>query len=106
MLGSGVPVAQSGNPQSTTQSTTQRSAGASAKTRERSYVLDTSVLLSDPTAFFRFAEHAVIIPVVVIAELEGKRHDPELGFFARQALRTLDDLRVAHQRLDFPHSGR
>ncbi|WP_345751258.1 PhoH family protein [Microbacterium rhizophilus] len=68
----------------------------------RTYVLDTSVLLSDPRAFFRFAEHSVVIPVVVISELEGKRHDPELGYFARQALRHLDELRVEHGRLDFP----
>ena len=53
----------------------------------RTYVLDTSVLLSDPRALFRFAEHAVVIPVVVITELEKKRHDPEIGYFARQALR-------------------
>ncbi len=66
------------------------------------YVLDTSVLLSDPRAFFRFAEHSVVVPVVVITELEGKRHDPELGYFARQALRHLDELRVEHGRLDFP----
>nr|WP_307220369.1 PhoH family protein [Microbacterium sp. SORGH_AS_0888] len=68
----------------------------------RSYVLDTSVLLSDPRAFFRFAEHSVVIPVVVITELEAKRHDPELGYFARQALRHLDELRVEHGRLDYP----
>ena len=37
---------------------------------ERTYVLDTSVLLSDPRALFRFAEHAVVLPVVVIAGLE------------------------------------
>ena len=69
---------------------------------QRTYVLDTSVLLSDPTALFRFAEHAVVLPVVVIAELEAKRHDPEIGFFARKALRNLDELRVQHERLDFP----
>ncbi|QAY60939.1 PhoH family protein [Microbacterium protaetiae] len=68
----------------------------------RTYVLDTSVLLSDPRALFRFAEHSVVIPVVVVTELEGKRHDPEIGYFARQALRHLDDLRVEHGRLDFP----
>ncbi|WP_424465200.1 PhoH family protein [Pseudoclavibacter helvolus] len=68
----------------------------------RTYVLDTSVLLSDPRALFRFAEHAVVIPVVVITELEKKRHDPELGYFARQALRFLDELRIKHERLDFP----
>jgi PhoH-like ATPase len=60
------------------------------------------VLLSDPKAIFRFAEHAVVLPVVVIAELEAKRNDPEIGYFARQALRNLDELRVQHERLDFP----
>lgn len=69
---------------------------------ERTYVLDTSVLLSDPRALFRFAEHPVVLPVVVITELESKRNDPEIGYFARAALRLLDDLRVEHERLDFP----
>jgi PhoH-like ATPase len=65
-------------------------------------VLDTSVLLSDPKALFRFKEQSVVIPIVVINELEKKRHDPEIGYFARQALRSLDDLRQEHERLDFP----
>lgn len=68
----------------------------------RTYVVDTSVLLSDPAAFHRFAEHEVVLPLVVISELEGKRHHPELGWFARQALRRLDDLRMVHGRLDEP----
>ncbi|MCT2360627.1 MULTISPECIES: PhoH family protein [Kocuria] len=68
----------------------------------RTYVIDTSVLLSDPRAVFRFAEHRVVLPVVVITELEAKRHDPELGYFARKALRLLDDLRVTHGGLDRP----
>ena len=68
----------------------------------RTYVLDTSVLLSDPRAMVRFAEHDVVLPVVVITELEAKRHHPELGFFARSALRMLDDMRVQHGRLDHP----
>jgi len=72
------------------------------KQGERTYVLDTSVLLSDPHALFRFAEHSVVLPVVVIAELEAKRHDPEIGYFARQALRLLDEMRIEHERLDFP----
>ena len=37
----------------------------------RSYVLDTSVLLSDPHAMLRFAEHEVVVPVVVVVELEA-----------------------------------
>ena len=58
------------------------------------------MLLADPAAIGRFAEHRVVLPVVVITELEAKRHHPELGFFARQALRHLDDLRITHGRLD------
>ena len=63
----------------------------------RTYVLDTSVLLADPGALKRFEEHEVVLPVVVITELEGKRHHPELGYFARSALRMLDELRVAER---------
>ena len=68
----------------------------------RTFGLDTSVLLADPGALRRFVEHEVVLPVVVITELEAKRHHPELGYFARQALRLLDDLRVTHGRLDQP----
>lgn len=68
----------------------------------RTYVLDTSVLLSDPWAATRFAEHEVVVPLVVISELEAKRHHHELGWFARQALRMFDDLRLEHGRLDQP----
>ena len=68
----------------------------------RTFVLDTSVLLSDPAAWTRFDEHEVVLPVVVITELEAKRSHPELGYFARTALRMLDDLRVLNGRLDEP----
>jgi PhoH-like ATPase len=68
----------------------------------RTYVLDTSVLLADPSALRRFDEHEVVLPIVVITELEGKRHHPELGYFARTALRSLDELRILHGRLDQP----
>ena len=70
--------------------------------RLRSYVIDTSVLLSDPNALLHFAEHQVIVPLVVVTELEAKRHHPELGFFARKALRFLDDVRASYGRLDQP----
>ena len=80
----------------------QPDTSAATITGTRTFVLDTSVLLSDPKALFRFAEHAVVLPVVVISELESKRNDPEIGYFARQALRNLDELRVQHERLDFP----
>jgi PhoH-like ATPase len=89
-------------PAANPRSTTKKPSSKKEETRERTFVLDTSVLLSDPGALFRFAEHHVVLPVVVISELEKKRHDPEIGYFARQALRFLDDLRAKHERLDFP----
>ncbi len=73
-----------------------------AADRQRTFVLDTSVLLADPHALLRFEEHEVVLPVVVISELEAKRAHPELGYFARQALRLLDDLRLTNGRLDEP----
>jgi PhoH-like ATPase len=44
----------------------------------------------------------VVLPLVVISELEGKRHHHELGWFARESLRMLDDLRLEYGRLDQP----
>lgn len=87
-----------------TKATNAQKSGSTAKAGEKlkTYVLDTSVLLSDPKALFRFKEQSVVIPIIVINELEKKRHDPEIGYFARQTLRHLDDLRSEHERLDFP----
>ena len=68
----------------------------------KTYVLDTSVLLADPGALARFAEHEVVVPIAVIGELEIKRDHPELGYFARAALRSLDDIRLKYGRLDQP----
>jgi PhoH-like ATPase len=95
-------VASSSARRSARHSSTRTEPGTTgaASARRRTYVLDTSVLLADPAAIGRFAEHRVVLPIVVITELEAKRHHPELGFFARQALRHLDDLRVTHGRLD------
>jgi PhoH-like ATPase len=85
-------------PDRDSDSTSPRDTGPANHT----YVLDTSVLLSDPWAVTRFVEHTVVIPLVVISELEAKRNHPELGWFAREALRLLDDLRLRHGRLDKP----
>jgi PhoH-like ATPase len=95
-------VASSSARRSARHSSTRTEPGSpgAASDRPRTYVLDTSVLLADPAAIGRFAEHRVVLPIVVITELEAKRNHPELGFFARQALRHLDDLRVTHGRLD------
>jgi PhoH-like ATPase len=97
----GERVASSSARRSARQSTTGTStSGSGAASARRTYVLDTSVLLADPAAITRFDEHCVVLPVVVITELEAKRNHPELGYFARQALRHLDDLRVEYGRLD------
>jgi PhoH-like ATPase len=65
-------------------------------------VLDTSVLLADPRALIRFDEHAVVLPIVVLMELEAKRDHPELGWSARQTLRHLERLRLEHGSLTEP----
>ena len=79
-----------------------KASSTSSTPDQRTFVLDTSVLLSDPHAMVRFDEHEVVIPVVVVTELEAKRHHPELGYFARTALRLMDELRIQHGRLDAP----
>ncbi|MDQ1633381.1 MAG: PhoH-like ATPase [Frankiaceae bacterium] len=66
----------------------------------KTYVLDTSVVLSDPRALGAFDEHDVVLPLPVLGELEGKRHHPDLGWAARQALRRLESLRLEHGGLD------
>jgi len=68
----------------------------------KTYVLDTSVLLSDPGALRAFDEHAVVLPLTVITELEAKRHHPELGWAAREVLRSLERLRVSAGSLHDP----
>lgn len=57
------------------------------------FVLDTSVLLADSNALCAFAEHEIVIPVVVLVELESKRSHPIVGWHARQALHALESLR-------------
>ncbi|MEM7407751.1 MAG: PhoH family protein [Pseudomonadota bacterium] len=57
------------------------------------FVLDTNVLLHDPTALYRFDEHDVFIPMVVLEELDASKVGAsEVARNARQASRTLDEL--------------
>ena len=63
----------------------------------RIFVLDTNVLMHDPTAIFRFDEHDIHIPMVVLEELDrGKKGMSEAARNARQASRFLDDLMHGH----------
>ncbi len=57
------------------------------------YVLDTCVLLADPHSPLRFDEHNVVLPLVVVEELDRKKTRlDEVGANARQAIRLLEDL--------------
>lgn len=64
------------------------------------FVLDTNVLLHDPTSLFRFEEHDIFLPMIVLEELDGhKKGMTEVARNGRQASRTLDQL-VATQGAD------
>src|SRR5690242_6902766 len=57
------------------------------------YVLDTNVLMHDPMSLFRFEEHDIFLPMIVLEELDGhKKGTTEVARNARQASRTLDAL--------------
>jgi PhoH-like ATPase len=95
-------VRRSSTSSTASQGRTKAASGPRTGDGPKTFVLDTSVLLSDPRAMLRFSEHEVVLPVVVVTELEAKRHHPELGFFARQALQLLDEMRIQKGRLDAP----
>ncbi len=60
---------------------------------KRLFVLDTNVLMHDPTALYRFQEHDVYLPMVVLEELDaGKKGTSEVARNVRQVTRFLDDL--------------
>lgn len=60
---------------------------------KKTYVLDTNVLINDPYAFSSFEDNDVVIPMIVIEELDKLKSRPDIGHGARQASRNLDDLR-------------
>jgi PhoH-like ATPase len=60
----------------------------------KTFVLDTNVLLHDPQALYRFEEHAIVIPITVIEEIDKFKKDMnETGRNARHVSRLLDNLR-------------
>ena len=63
------------------------------KAERRIFVLDTNVLMHDPTAIFRFEEHDIYIPMTVLEELDaGKKGLSEPARNVRQVSRFLDEL--------------
>ena len=69
--------------------------------KRRLFVLDTNVLLHDPTSLFRFEEHDVYLPLIVLEELDQhKKGNSEVARNARQTSRALDQLVGAAARMD------
>jgi PhoH-like ATPase len=67
--------------------------GKPAREQRRIFVLDTNVLMHDPTSIFRFQEHDVYLPMVVLEELDAnKKGLSEASRNVRQVSRFLDDL--------------
>ncbi|RHB50651.1 PhoH family protein [Exiguobacterium sp. AM39-5BH] len=77
---------------------------------KKTYVLDTNVLLHDPLSLFQFDEHDVVIPAIVLEELDGKKRNmDEVGRNARETARVLDQLRVTgklHDGVPLENGGR
>lgn len=76
---------------------------------KKTFVLDTNVLINDPIAFKKFEDNDIIIPLVVVQELDGlKKRQDTTGFAARQAARELDELRdngKLDRGVDLPSGG-
>jgi len=65
--------------------------------KSRLFVLDTNVLMHDPSALFRFQEHDIYLPMVVLEELDaGKKGLSEVARNARQSSRFIDELLTRH----------
>ncbi len=77
---------------------------------KKTYVLDTNVLLHDPLSLFQFEEHDVVIPAIVLEELDGKKRNmDEVGRNARETSRLLDQLRTSgklHDGVPLENGGR
>ncbi|MDZ5470645.1 PhoH family protein [Bacillus sp. 31A1R] len=73
------------------------------------YVLDTNVLLQDPYSIFSFEENEVVIPAVVLEEVDSKkRYMDEIGRNARQVSRLIDNLRQTgklHEKIPLENGG-
>ena len=83
-----------------------------ASDAKRTFVLDTNVLMHDPSSLFRFQEHNIYIPMIVLEELDdNKRGASEVARNARQASRFLDDLlrdvdaNNIEQGIELPHAS-
>ncbi|TSE34215.1 PhoH family protein [Tepidimonas charontis] len=87
-------VAPARQPPTSARSSRRRS--VPGKAGRRLFVLDTNVLMHDPSSLFRFQEHDIFLPMIVLEELDNnKKGMSEVARNARQASRTLDALAAA-----------
>ncbi len=76
----------------------RRTRGTSRRTAAKLFVLDTNVLMHDPTSLYRFEEHDVYLPMMTLEELDNNKNGlSEIARNARQASRFLDDI-VSHAK--------
>jgi PhoH-like ATPase len=74
-----------------------KTGGRPSPTTTRLFVLDTNVLMHDPTSLFRFEEHDIYLPILTLEELDNnKKGVTEVARNARQASRFLDELVTTH----------
>ena len=75
--------------------------GIKSRGDKRLFVLDTNVLMHDPTSIFRFAEHDIFVPMVVLEELDrAKKGTSEVARNVRQVSRFLDELMTSASKQD------
>ncbi len=75
-----------------------------SKAATKLFVLDTNVLMHDPTSLFRFEEHDIYVPIMTLEELDAnKKGMSEVARNARQASRTMDE--IVTSSLDDMHAG-
>ncbi len=85
------------SPRQGTDGSEPKTPDPSKRAQRTRLVVDTSVLIADPTCVLEFHDADVIVPLTVVEELDGLKSRPDdVGRSARTALRTLEELRVAH----------
>ncbi|MDS4015655.1 MAG: PhoH family protein [Candidatus Accumulibacter sp.] len=73
--------------------TASQTADAPVKPLVKLFVLDTNVLMHDPTSVYRFAEHDIFVPIMTLEELDNhKKGLSEIARNARQVTRTLEEI--------------
>ena len=86
--------------------TTKKAAAGKGATRKL-FVLDTNVLMHDPSSLFRFEEHDIFLPMIVLEELDNnKKGMSEVARNARQVSRSLDSLIVGRAHVVYERGER